>query len=248
MTKSETVRKPLSANEVFELGIAVFQQLPRDLDPDKVRADLGSKGTLGRDLGKFFRDRYAAAQPLIDKASWGKFYRDVFGKEVDLLALSVPAKPDYPCWPILVVPGLVSNNEAFDASKKVFGDAWRYVQDLNTVYDIVERPKGPYVAWAKAVFEADSDLANVSAEQIAERKLDTLTLFERFVLGLKQSDEGGPLLDVEGWTLCAGSRYADGDVPSVCWNPAHRRLDVCACGVRSAGPYLRARAAVVPDT
>lgn len=245
MKKHETVRRPLTPNEIFELGITALQQLPRNLDPDKVRADLGSKGTLGRDLRKFFYDRYAALS--FDIEPYARYYRDVFGKTVDLSVLSVPEGPTYKCWPIVVVPGLVTNNERFDASKKLFGNAWRYVDDLNTVRDIVTRPKTPYVVYVKATVEADPDLASVSAEAIEQRALNVLTLGERLDLGLQHHYFfGGEHLDVENVTLCAGSRCADGDVPFVFLSPAGRKLYVDACDVRYASPPLRARAAVVP--
>jgi len=248
MKKHEIVQKPLTPGEVFELGELTLQSLPRDLDALKVRAELSSKGKLRRDLAEFFRRRYAAWPHTINVASWTDFYYRIFSKEVDLSGLSVPAQPDYPCWPIVIVPGLVTNNEVFDASKRLFGDAWRYVDNLNTVLDVVERPKGPYVVWVKALVEVDQDLANTSADQIMERKLNTITLLERFVLGLKYYDETGQHLDVKNWTLCAGSRFADGSVPYVCWSPTLRKLGVHRCSSRGADPGVRARAAVVPET
>ena len=246
MKKHGTVPQ-LSAKEIFDLGAAIFQQLPRHLDPDKVRIDLGSKGALGRDLGKFFRDRYAAPSPLIDMALYTRFFQEIYGKTVDLSTLLVPVKPEYESWPVVVVPGLVTNNDRFEASGKLFGGAWRYVDDLNTVHDIVERPKGPYVVWVKAVVEADQDLANVSAETIVERKLNTLTLGERLDLGLQHFFAKKEHLDTANVSLCAGSRYADGSVPYVRWFPAYRKRYVDTYGVRSAAPHLRARAAVVPE-
>ncbi len=240
MKKYETVQNPLSAGEIRDLHLAVLAQMPLNLDSAKVRADLKSKTALGRDLGKFFRDRYAL-QTLVDTAAWIDFYRRTFGKEVDLTNLHVPAKPEYECWPIVIVQG-ISNNDAFDACKKQFGKAWRYVDDLNTVRDIVKRPDGAYVVWVKANIEADPDCANVSADMIEKCALNTLTLRERLVLELKYFDETKSHLDIKNWTLCAGSRDAGGDVPRVGWGGDG--LGVYWCGVGGASPYLRARAAV----
>jgi hypothetical protein len=201
------------------------------------------KKGLARDLGKFFRDRYTRQSSLVDVAAWLDFYRRIFGKEVDLASLTVAAKP-LDCWPIVVVPG-VTNNDAFDACKKQFG-AWRWTDDLNTIRDVVARPAGAYCTWVKAFVEADPDLANVSAETIAKRGLSTLTLLERLILELKYFDETKQHLDIKNWTLCAGSRYADGDVPGVRWFPADRKLSVDWTPPRNADSNLRARAAVSP--
>ena len=185
-----------------------------------------------------------AQMPLnLDSVSWVDFYRRMFGKEVDLANLHVPAKPEYEYWSILMVPG-ISNNDAFDACKKQFGKAWRCEDDLNTVRDIVVRPATAYVVWVKANVEADPDLANVSAEKIVECGLNTLTLRERLVLELKYFDETKQHLDINNWTLCAGSRFADGHVPLVYWYGYDVGLSVHWCSVGYADPYLRARAAV----
>lgn len=240
MKTRQTVQNPLTAGEIRDLHVSVLAQMPLNLDPVKVRADLKNKSNLGCALGKFFRDRYAK-QALVDTVAWTDFYRRIFGKEVDLANLNVPAKPEYECWPIVIVPG-TTNNDVFDTCKKQFGKAWRYVDDLNTVRDVVKRPDGAYVVWVKVNVEADPDLANVSAEKIVERELNTLTLRERLVLGLKYFDETKSHLDIKNWTLCAGSRDADGDVPCVCW--LDDELSVSWSRVDNAYPDLRARVAV----
>jgi hypothetical protein len=240
MKPRQIVQNPLTSGEIRDLHLLALAQMPLDLDPVKVRTDLAHKKSLGRDLGKFFRDRYAT-QTLIDTAVWIDFYRRIFGKEVDLANLHVPTKPEYECWPIVMVPS-VSNNDAFDACKKQFGKTWRYADDLNTVRDFVNRPEGPYVVWVKANVEADPELANTSARQIEECKLNTLTLRERLVLELKYFDETKGHLDINNWTLCAGSRCADGFVPHVHWLDV--RLRVGWYHVHNAHPRLRARAAV----
>lgn len=241
MNKRETVQNQLTAGEIRDLYIAILAQMPLNLEPAKVRADLKNKTALGRELGKFLRNRYDTLLEFPDTAKWVDFYRRIFGKEVDLTNVHAPIKPEYECWPIVMVPDIL-NNYAFDACKKQFGKAWRYEDDLNTVRDIVKRPDGPYVVWVRANIEADPDLANVSAEKIVERELNTLTLRERLVLELKYFDETKSHLDVNNWTLCAGSRSADGHVPCVRWSDGGLSVDWYDVG--RAAPRLRARAAV----
>ena len=243
MNKRETVQNPLTAGEIRDLHLTVLAQMPLNLDSAKVRADLKNKTSLGRALGEFFYNRYAALPEFQDTDGWVDFYRRIFGKKVDLIDLHVPTKPEYECWPIVMVPG-ISNNDAFEACKKQFGKAWRYVDDLNTVHDVVNRPDGPYVVWVKKNVEADPDLANVSASKIEELALNTLTLRERLVLELKYFDETRQHLDINNATLCAGSRDAGGDVPGVSWRGHGAGLGVGWCRVGRADSRRRARAAV----
>lgn len=245
MTRRGIVQNPLTPGEVFDFVEAVSHAVPRNLDSDKVRADLMHKKGLARDLGKFFRDRYAAQSASIDLASWTDFYARIFGKKVDLSGIVVAQKPQGDHWPIVIVPG-ITNNHAFAACEKTFG-ASRYTDDLNTIRDIVERPRVAYCIWVKATIEADPDLANVSAEQIAERKLNTITLLERLILELKYFDETKQHLDIENVTLGASSRDADGGVPDVGWSSGSRRLRVYWAGVDGRDSFIRARAAVSPD-
>ncbi len=243
MKSRQIVQNPLTAGEIRDLHLLALAQMPLNLYPVKVRADLAHKKSLGRELEKFFHNRYATMSEFPDAASWVNFHRRIFGKEVDVANLHVPVKPEYECWPIVMVPD-VSNNDAFDACKKQFGKAWRYTDDLNTVRDVVKRPDGAYVVWVKKNVEADPDLANVSAEEIEKRALNTLTLRERLVLELKYFDETKQHLDINNWTLCAGSRYAGGCVPCVRWFGGVAELRVGWCRAGGAGSLLRARAAV----
>ena len=45
-----------------------------------------------------------------------------------------------------------------------------------------------------------------------------ITLEERLLLEIEYFKKTGKHLDVENWTLCSGSRYQDGYVPSAYWD------------------------------
>lgn len=228
---------PLTAGEIFEFASAVVEQLPRDLDPAKVRWYNEKKGRIGKEI----RPLFARPMPAFDIAWWEGFYQKHFGLALDHSMLHVPAKPEYACRPVLVVPQ-INNNQVFDACTKAFkGKAWRYEDDLNTVTDIVERPQGPYVVWVHDTVEADADMANKSAEDIAAAGTNTMTLRERMVLELAYFDETGKHLDIENVTLCAGSRYRGGRVPHAHWLG---EFGVGWCHPRRRYPSLRARVAV----
>ncbi len=231
-----TVQKPLSEREILEFASTVMQQLGRGIEPAKARYYIGNKRQLGTDLRKLGIHK----MPAFDTAGWEGFYAKHFGLTVDLSAVLVPTKPDYPCRAIVVVPQL-TNNQVFDACTKAF-KTWRYESDLNTVRDIVARPQGAYVVWVRDVVEADEDMKNKSANDIESARINTLTLKERMLLELKCFDAMGVHLDINNWTLCAGSRHSVGFVPYCYWFVG--KFYVHWTSVDDAGPHLRARVAV----
>ncbi|MDO8518164.1 MAG: hypothetical protein Q7S26_02640 [bacterium] len=229
---------PLTEGQTWEFAVALMQQAPRDLDPDKVRYYLANKKELGADL------RAVLGQPLqaFDTRPWQKFFKKYFSRTVDLSNLHIPTKLDYLCRAVVIVPEL-TNNDIFDACTKAFnGTTWRYANDLNTVRDIVVRPQGPHVIWFRDVVEADADMANKSARDIATAGTNTTTLKERMLLELVYFDETGGHLDIQNWTLCAGSRIHGGSVPRCRWNVG--KFFVSATVVVNCYPGLRARVVV----
>jgi hypothetical protein len=231
-----TVRKPLSEGEILELGATVMQQLVRGIDPDKGRYYIRHKSELGRDMQKLGIHK----MPEFDSVAWENFYQKHFGLTVELSNLHIPPKPDYPCRTIVVIPG-VTNNRVFDACTKSF-KTWRYESDLDTFRDVVKRPDGPYVIWVRDVIEADEDMKSKSANDIEAAGTNTLTLTERILLELKYFDETGKHLDIDNWTLCAGSRYSDGRVPRCGWVGGEFRVHWA--DVDYSYPGLSARVAV----
>lgn len=175
-------------------------------------------------------------------SEWHEFFHRVFGRDVDFSNIHIPPKPDYFCRAI-VNPNVFTPNEIYEACVKNFG-CWRYTGDLNAVKDVVSRPNGPYVIWVKDVQEADPEMANISANQIAARKINTETLTERLLHELKYFKETSNHLDEKNVTLCAASQYPDGCVPRVGWYPSNGRMcvDWYYSGYRCGS--IRARVAV----
>lgn len=229
---------PLKPGEIFEFFGTVAEQLPRDLEPAKVRYYNERKSRLGKE----FRTLFGKPLPEFNIDEWKSFFEKVFGRKPNLSDIYVPQKPAYECWPI-VNPLCFTNNDAFDAATRRF-KTWRYANDLNTVRDVVKRPDRPHVVWIKTLIEADPDMANKSAEDIKREKINTATLFERQTLELKYNHDTGGHLDIENWTLCAGSRYRDGSVPNAYWRPGSGGFSVGWYFPDDAYSSLRARVAV----
>ena len=64
------------------------------------------------------------------------------------------------------------------------------------------------------------------------------------MLGLAYFLATGGHLDAKNWTLCSGSRYRDGYVPSVCWNLDDAKVVVHWYSADDRDDYLRARSVV----
>jgi membrane-bound inhibitor of C-type lysozyme len=157
---------------------------------------------------------------------WEGFYRSEFGLNVDLSTVVVPdGSGDFSS--VIVVAQGITIEKVIAACRKHF-KVRLYRDDLgNEVRENERTPtNGSYAIRVRERVEADEELKNLSANQIKERKLSTMTLLERLILELKYFKETGKHLDLENVTLCSGSRYSDGFVPGVYWRSAHDELGV----------------------
>ena len=85
--------------------------------------------------------------------------------------------------------------------------------------NIVSDRSGDYEIGFAPNIEADEDFKNLSVNDLKERGIQGITLPERLKLELQYYKATGKHLDIDYFTLCAGSRYSDGSVPGVrCWS------------------------------
>ena len=106
------------------------------------------------------------------------------------------------------------------------------------------KPKKATTRYFKKVQEADEENANKSADQLQEEGHEGITIRERILMELAYFEETGGHLDEKNWTLCAGSRYRDGNVPNARWCD---EFDVRWYSALSRGPDLRSRSAFASD-
>jgi len=119
-------------------------------------------------------------------------------------------------WRIDIPKGLTLN-QAIEDCKKLF-PVWTYYDDLDKEVAVNDRTsEKAYTVWVKANIEADEENINLSADDLKEKGHRGITLLERLVLELNYFKETGKHLDIDGWTLCSGSRYRFGYVPCACW-------------------------------
>jgi hypothetical protein len=149
-------------------------------------------------------------------------------------------------WTVPVIKGVTPNLVVKTMSEKLGVQFYLYTNDLNGSVSTNDRDpaNGSYlVRFAKNV-EADEELQNQSADQLAEAGVKGNTLLERFLLGMAYFMSTGDHLDVKNVTLCSGSRYSGGGVPDVRWNPERRKLCVDWADRDDRGAGLRSREVV----
>jgi len=98
-------------------------------------------------------------------------------------------------------------------------DVVTYVADDNLdrhiIHNARSRTLGSYVILVRKGFEPDEAYLGRSTNEVDPYLLIGMNVRERMILGDKVLAETKKHLDVKGWTLCTGSRYADGNVPYV---------------------------------
>ena len=184
----------------------------------------------------------ASGKVLTEITDWQQFYHDLFGLEIDLLGLSVPAKKKGFDRLVIVAQGMTLQR-LYDNCVKLC-PCWKWTDDdLDKIVQSERTAKdGTYAVWFRDVVEADEELKNLSANDLKEKGIPGITLEERLLMELKYFKETGNHLDIKSWTLCSGSRCSDGGVPDVDWGSDGLRVGWCHPD--DAGGDLRSRRAV----
>ena len=195
--------------------------------------------------GVDFDEAMSGLQQLADTSSqtevgrWQKFYEKVFGEEVDFSNVHIPEKPGENWWLIILAKGMTPE-KLFQKCREKFG-AWKWTEDNLDEIVISDRisKDGHYAVWVKSNVEADEELKNISANQLKEQGHIGITLEERLALELFYFWKTKKHLDIQNWTLCSGSRFVDGDVPSVHWRGG--KVLIGWAGADVANDNLRSR-------
>ncbi len=233
------MEKKMSMCQFAEFSVAVLRSLPREMDATVAQGWIEDQAF----LAKVLREALTNFVPITWRGEWTRFYREVFGLHVDLSGVAIPdEKPGFG-WVVMVADGLTLNRvwekceEKFPSCFFLLGD------DLDKVMSRNDRTAElAYARRFRDRVEADEELKNVSANQLAERHIRSTTLLERLLLELWYFWKTGRHLDIQNITLCAGSRCSLGGIPFVyCYDG---ELGVDCCGPGDHYDRLRARAAV----
>lgn len=228
-------------NQYNEFLAALITALPA-MTPDQMQKFIRLAAKTKR---KKFRELFIGTTTDTEawREEWTRFYMEVFSLAVDLSGVTLPAEAEELAWLVALAKELGDKpmNRAMDACRKLF-KVNQYANDLDAAVPTNDRDlaNGSYVIRIRARVEADEELKNLSANQIAELKLVTMTLLERIILELFYFwKTGGKHMDIQNITLCSGSRYSDGDVPRcrllgdgdfyvLCYRPGYSNDDLRA--------------------
>jgi len=142
---------------------------------------------------------------------WEKIYNDYFGLEKNFSSLEVPVEYD-PAKHFGIIVSEITMNEIFEGmSKKLRLDV--YKRDLNG--EVRGRIEKQYFIFFKKNIEADEDLLYIPAFVLKNIRHNGITLRERMLLEILSLETEGKHLDRERVTLCSGSRYYNGLVPTM---------------------------------
>lgn len=180
---------------------------------------------------------------------WREFYRQVHNMKMNPLFKRLPPVTPGFNWGVWVPKGMMPQR-AYEMGAAMY-PSWKWTgeQSLDEVIDFAKEVRTAstrqYVVWCEDSVEPSSKLANLSALQVVERKVNTLTLIEVELLHQWFFWKfGGKHLDIRNVTRCDGSRYSDGFVPSVHWNGYYGGVCVNWYDPDNASDDLRSREAV----
>lgn len=223
---------------------AVLAQLPQ-LEESEQQRYISKPQLLSRVLRNAFAvplDPWAEA-----RLEQERFYKEVLGMEVSLSDIRIlDAEGDF-ILPLIIHEELVSHFEGqpieglFQIAKSLF-PSWKYTDEvLDALIPTHDRhpQNGSYAVLLRDCVEADEENANLSAHDLASKRMLSQTVLERIFHELFFHWRTGKHLDMQNITLCGGSRRRDGDVPNADWNGA--RFYVYWCGPSYRDSYLRSR-------
>jgi len=142
----------------------------------------------------------------------------------------------------IIDDGKLTTSEIMEQMKKKF-NVWNYYDKEKLDKDFPS-PKQPTTRYFLKEVEADEEHKNKSAKNLEKEGVEGITLRERLIMELQYFEETGKHLDVDNVTLCSGSRFSGGGVPSVGWSADARRVYVDWDSVSDSHSGLRARAVV----
>ncbi|MDD4607354.1 MAG: hypothetical protein PHS07_03445 [Patescibacteria group bacterium] len=234
MGNQETVQT-MTAGQMKELTAALIEAVPADLTKAEAQKVVGSKEKIREAMERAIKE--IVGNTTLNE--WSRFYLEVFGLKIDFSNVLMPKPQGDIDFPICVAQGMTPNR-LFEKMASRFA-SWRYIDNLNTITSI-RKTDHNYIVLVRYRVEADKELKNFSANDLKAKNINVITLEERQILELFYHWKSGKHLDGENWTICAGSRYADGDVPGVGFCDGKVRVRYCVPS--NSGEDLRGRQVV----
>ena len=214
--KKGTADNP-SLGQLKDLVATLVSAIPSDLTKYQLQALIGSKRVLVSGIKELIQSMVGGErfQSLLE---WQRFYSEVFGVNLNIADITVPPKLDGFDLLVVIAKGSTANR-LFAKCREQFrvqSNCTDFNASLDPNFSTRITDKS-YAIWVRKCAVADVENKNLSANDLAERDIPTITLQERLILELFYYWKMGIHLDIKSITLCAGSRSRGGDVPSVDW-------------------------------
>lgn len=174
---------------------------------------------------------------------WESFYKSL-GVTADLGAVKIPDDPGG-FGRVVVVAGGMTPQKVFDLCRGLFPCGRWTDKDLDSIVTSERSAaEGAYAVRARESGEPDGELRACCSQELRDRKVACISFEEHMLYAMKYFVETGRHLDVQGTTLCAGSRYFGGSVPSVHWHGDAGELKVHWYAVSACGESFGSRQVV----
>jgi len=234
--------KESTVKQILDLAAFIASVLAR-LSFEQVKYLLGNKDTvLRKKLQEVFEipvETYADV-----RAEWQRFYRDHFAVTIDFSDVEIPSKPEESSWRLIFIPAGTSLNQTLAVMREKF-QVWTYAEDLDKEISTNTRTSAKsYAVWVQTGEEPDSKYLGKSTREADMDGKIGVTLLERLVFEVKFFTEMEKHLDYKGITFCTGSRYSDGRMPDVCFDPGKTQVWVGWFSVDYSDPSHGLREAV----
>ncbi len=155
------------------------------------------------------------------KLIWQEFYLEVFDFRVNLTSIKVPAYSDGFSWVMFVLP---------EFSQSIIWNRCNGLFECYSCYSFSEltldllvpseardpRKLGAFACRLQNQVEPSEELMCLSSNMLELRRKKVVTLREALLFELFYFWRTGGHLNKINWTLCAGSRYRNKGVPTVC--------------------------------
>lgn len=207
--------------ELLRIITTLVTKIFKRLDRPSVQYWIGNT----QELFARLTDALVREPEVVDEtlSGWVKFYREVFGLELDLAQVKLPAEREGFCWLVLVAKGLTMNQVFKVCCMRFAGKERCYPEDFDFDRTVTRNDREPTETYVirvrdRVVAAEEPNCRFVNATDRAGIK--GITVLERMLLELWYYWQTSKHIDVSSFTLCSGSCSVDGSVPYTYCNVA----------------------------
>ncbi|MDP4001670.1 MAG: hypothetical protein Q8P69_01335 [bacterium] len=242
--KSEFLSGYLTMAQIVKTLIDEVKNLNgNDEDIRKIETD----PKVRRQIAELLVRRVEAINTLTDQLGWWVTTWAQLGIVVDLTAITLPTLPaSFGPARLIVIPKGLTIRRGWEIAESLFPCKNWISGDLDKAIPVNDRTADKaYSVVVRDRTEADEEFKNLSANDLKTRNHKGITALETIVDEIGFYRKTGGHRDIQNVTLCSGSRFSDGCIPSVHWYGSYDGLGVFGFHVDDRHSGLRSREAVL---